>query len=197
MMKAVHKTVSRAIAAIATAAAAVLAVAPASVANAAVLDSGGGSALLKDGAGSGEVGSQAYDSSTVSSNLQKAETNGPVGLAGTAEQEQQYDVHGNVISAAVYQKFHVYGPEDMVFDGDAGGLTIPGAGAFWGTLFTSDLQRLYKDTVSFQYNALGTYLNINFFDSSGGFLGHIQAGAVSAVVGVGGGSGSWHNWEVA
>nr|ARM37711.1 virulence associated protein A [Prescottella equi] len=188
-MKTLHKTVSKAIAATAVAAAA--AMIPAGVANATVLDSGSSSAILNSGAGSGIVGSGSYDSSTTSLNLQKDEPNGRA--RKTAGQEQQYDVHGDVNSAVVYQRFHVFGPEGKVFDGDAGGLTLPGAGAFWGTLFTNDLQRLYKDTVSFQYNAGGPYLNINFFDSSGSFLGHIQSGGVSTVVGVGGGSGSWHN----
>ncbi|BCN46634.1 virulence-associated protein VapN [Prescottella equi] len=158
---------------------------PAGVANAQPLDVGGSSTIfVNDAFGSASMGDHGSSSSA-------PETAPKVRSQAAANQEQRYDVKGNVISAIFYQQFRVEGPQGKVFDGQAGGVTIPGGGAFWGSLFTGDLNRLYSDTASFEYNALGPYLNINFFDKNGVLLGHIQAGAVSSVVGVGGGTGSW------
>ncbi|MBM4480848.1 VapA/VapB family virulence-associated protein [Rhodococcus hoagii] len=120
-MKTLHKTVSKAIAATAVAAAA--AMIPAGVANATVLDSGSSSAILNSGAGSGIVGSGSYDSSTTSLNLRK--TNRTVEQAipparAAVRRSRRRHQRGRL------QRFHVFGPEGKVFDGDAGGLTLPG-----------------------------------------------------------------------
>nr|AFI49560.1 virulence associated protein D [Prescottella equi] len=111
-------------------------------------------------------------------------------------EDKEYDVSGRVVSALVYQYFIVTvdDAEDKkgkTFQGDAGGVTIPGVDFFWGTLHTPDLEKLYSDTVSFQYNAAATFLNINFFDSKGGRLGYVLAGAAGTVSGIGGGTGGW------
>jgi hypothetical protein len=50
---------------------------------------------------------------------------------------------------------------------------------------------LYNNTQSFQFNATPVYLNINFFDGNGNFLGSFQSGGISTVLGTGGGNGSW------
>ena len=54
-----------------------------------------------------------------------------------------------------------------------------------------DLEKLYRDTVSFEFNATSVYTSLVFFDSNHNVLGHFQAGAVSTVNGVGGGKGEW------
>lgn len=77
------------------------------------------------------------------------------------------------------------------FFGNGGGLFTPGGGALMGDIYTDDPVRLVTTTVSFQVNATPVYVNVNFFDAHSNFLGHLQAGAVSTVVGTGGGSGSW------
>lgn len=108
------------------------------------------------------------------------------------ESNASYTVQGSVASFIFYQRFQAEVKGGKTFKGDAGGVSGPGGGGFWGTLYTDDIQRLYRDTISFQYNVQTAYLNINFFDRNSKFLGHIQAGGVSTlVVGVGGGSGSW------
>lgn len=76
-------------------------------------------------------------------------------------------------------------------DGHGGGLFTPGAGGSWGHLYTDDIERLYRNTVSYQVNAAAAYLNVNFFDGHSNFLGHYQGGGVGTVVGVGGGTIRW------
>lgn len=101
-------------------------------------------------------------------------------------------VQGSVASAIFYFRFQVAVPGGKTFNGNAGGLSSPGGGGFWGDIYSNDLERLYRETVSFQFNATPAYLNINFFSSNHECLGSMHAGSVSIVSGVGGGSGSWH-----
>ena len=77
------------------------------------------------------------------------------------------------------------------FGGNAGGLGSLGGGALMGDVYMDDLDKLYKNTVSFEYNATPVYTNVNFFDSDSNLLGHFQAGAVSVCSGIGDGTGSW------
>ena len=60
-----------------------------------------------------------------------------------------------------------------------------------GDVYTNDLERLYSDTVSFEFQATPVYTSLLFFDKHSNLLGHFQAGSVSIVTGIGGGSGSW------
>ncbi|MBP0079886.1 VapA/VapB family virulence-associated protein [Prescottella equi] len=53
------------------------------------------------------------------------------------------------------------------------------------------LERLHRETVSFEYNAIGPYLNTNLFAGDGSLLGHVQSGALSSLVDIGGGKGAW------
>ncbi|MEH1905990.1 MAG: VapA/VapB family virulence-associated protein [Nostoc sp.] len=103
----------------------------------------------------------------------------------------KYFAEGSVTSYAFYLKFEVNIDNGKSFDGKAGGLSSPGVGALFGDIYTDDLNRLYANTVSFQFNATLVYLNINFFDKHSNFLGHFQSGGISTVLGTGGGSGSW------
>ncbi|BCN46627.1 virulence-associated protein VapO [Prescottella equi] len=115
-----------------------------------------------------------------------------IATKATAERENTYSVHGLVTSLAVYQHFSVTVEDGgKTFTGDSGGISIPGVAVLKGTLFTDDLQRLYNDTVSFEYNAVGPYMNINFFDSHGTLLGHVQSGSIGTLTGIGGGTGGW------
>ena len=55
-----------------------------------------------------------------------------------------------------------------------------------------ELERLYRDTDSFEVNVTPVYTSVLFFDKSSRLLGHDQAGAVSTPTGgIGGGKGSW------
>ncbi len=134
------------------------------------------------------------DSNLSENDHSSAETNGQLSFAteATAEQGYTYSVHGLVTSLAVYQHFSLTVEDDgKTFTGDSGGISVPGVAVLKGTLFTEDLQRLYKDTVSFQYNAVGPYMNINFFDSHSTLLGHVQSGSIGTLTGIGGGTGGW------
>ncbi len=112
--------------------------------------------------------------------------------ASKVGEESNFAVRGVVVSALFYQHLEITVSGGETFDGDGGGLSVPGGGALWGTLFTRDLQRLYDETVSFEFNAAGLFVNVNFFDKDGILLGHVESGAVSTAVGIGGGTGRWH-----
>ncbi|WGD37439.1 VapA/VapB family virulence-associated protein [Lysinibacter sp. HNR] len=110
-------------------------------------------------------------------------------------QDQVYDVSGTVIGALFYSRLHIDmkgGGSSKHLDGDAGGLFTPGAGVLVNAgLHTDDLARLFSDTVSFQINSTPLGLEINFFDGNSHLLGYILAGAISTVLGTGGGTASW------
>ncbi|WP_044401912.1 VapA/VapB family virulence-associated protein [Lacinutrix sp. Hel_I_90] len=104
---------------------------------------------------------------------------------------QSYPANGSVASFIFYLKFQVNVTGGKSFNGNAGGASTPGGGALIGDVYTSDINRLYKDTKSFQFNATPVYTSLIFFDGNSNVLGTFQAGAVSTVAGIGGGSGSW------
>src|SRR6266496_5257253 len=70
--------------------------------------------------------------------------------------------------------------------GDGGGAYSLGGGYFWGKHNTADIDRLHRDTVSFQVNVTPVYANINFFDGSSNFLGHFEGGGACLGGGTGG-----------
>ncbi|WP_445721753.1 VapA/VapB family virulence-associated protein [Flavobacterium sp.] len=75
--------------------------------------------------------------------------------------------------------------------GHGGGLFTPGGGGSWGHLYTNDIERLYRDTISFQVNAAQVYLNVNFFDAHSNLLGSYHGGGIGTVRGIGGGTTKW------
>ncbi|HEY0603384.1 MAG TPA: VapA/VapB family virulence-associated protein [Herpetosiphonaceae bacterium] len=103
----------------------------------------------------------------------------------------KYAATGSVASLIFYLKFQVSIKGGKTFNGNAGGASSPGGGALFGDVYTDDLDRLYRDTVSFEFNATPVYLSILFFDGNSNLLGHFQSGAVSTVLGIGGGKGEW------
>ena len=102
-----------------------------------------------------------------------------------------YPATGSVASLIFYLKFQVQVKGGETFNGNAGGIASPGGGALFGDIYTDNLANLYANTVSFSFQGTPVYLSIQFFDSHSNLLGHLQAGAVSIVTGVGGGSGRW------
>ncbi len=104
---------------------------------------------------------------------------------------ESYSANGSVASFIFYLQFQVRVSGGKSFNGKAGGVTSPGGGALIGDVYTDDIDRLYRDTVSFEFQATSVYTSLLFFDSSSNLLGHFQSGSVSTVNGVGGGSGSW------
>tara|TARA_R110002020_G_scaffold187119_6_gene385263 strand:+ start:2067 stop:2504 length:438 start_codon:yes stop_codon:yes gene_type:complete len=119
----------------------------------------------------------------------------PEQIDGVAEalmsSTKSYPATGSVASLIFYLKFQVNITDGKSFNGHAGGASSPGGGALFGDVYTDDLDRLYRDTVSFEFQATPVYLSVLFFDSHSKLLGHFQSGAVSIVTGIGGGKGSW------
>lgn len=105
--------------------------------------------------------------------------------------EGRYPATGSVASLIFYLKFQVNITNGKSFNGHAGGASFPGGGALIGDVYTDNLERLYSDTVSFEFQATPVYTSLLFFDKNSNLLGHFQAGSVSIVTGIGGGTGSW------
>lgn len=102
--------------------------------------------------------------------------------------------NGSIIGGIFYARYTcdiVVNGKNYAGIGNGGGLFTPGGGALLGSVYTSDPVRLVTTTVSFQINATPVYVNINFFDNHSNLLGNLQVGAVSTVVGTGGGTASW------
>lgn len=97
---------------------------------------------------------------------------------------------GSIVSVIFYVKFQIK-CEGFEFNGQGGGLSSPGAGALFGDLYITEPD-IYRDTVSFAYVSTPVYCAVMFFDSSSKLLGHLQSGAVSVILGTGGGSGTWN-----
>lgn len=124
--------------------------------------------------------------------LSPEQTQAAVELIQSTAGTTGYAATGNVASFIFYLQFQVNIKDGKAFNGKAGGVSTPGGGALFGTVYTSDLDRLYRDTVSFQFTALASvYLSIVFFDGHSNALGTFQAGGISTVNGTGGGSGHW------
>ena len=103
-----------------------------------------------------------------------------------------YAANGSVASLIFYQKWQVVIKDGgKTFNGNAGGISTPGGGALFGTVYTSDINRLYSDTHSFSFNSVSVYTNVLFYDKHSNYLGTFQAGGLSTVAGNGGGTGSW------
>lgn len=79
------------------------------------------------------------------------------------------------------------------FLGNAGGISSPGGGGGWGTIWATDdnFDRLYGATTGFEINMAVAYTSVVFFDDDGWTLGHIQTGSFSTAAGIAYGSGTW------
>jgi len=110
---------------------------------------------------------------------------------GIKAASQKYAANGTIASFIFYQQITVNVTGGKTFKGHAGGIGLPGGGGSWGDVYTDDINRLYRDTHSFQFIDSGVYFTVNFFDSHSNFLGTFQAGALSVSPGTGGGTGSW------
>lgn len=118
--------------------------------------------------------------------MQEAVTAIQASAANTA-----YAANGSVASLIFYMKFQVSVKGGKTFNGNAGGIAVPGGGALFGTVYTDDINALYNNTKSFQFTCTPVYTSLVFFDGNSKVLGTFQAGSVSTVTGTGGGSGSW------
>ena len=106
---------------------------------------------------------------------------------------QKYPATGTSLGVIFYARYtvNVKGSGGKSFEGNGGGIAGIGGGALIGDVYTDDLDRLYRDTVSFEYNSAFAYTSVLFFDKNSQLLGHFQSGSVSTLAGVGGGQGKW------
>ncbi|WP_268846123.1 VapA/VapB family virulence-associated protein [Flavobacterium aestivum] len=74
---------------------------------------------------------------------------------------------------------------------DLGNLVSDG-GIFSGDIYTEDINRLYNDTVSFEFKNTAIYLCLVFFDRDSNNLGAFKCGAFSPVDSSGIGFGTWY-----
>jgi hypothetical protein len=99
---------------------------------------------------------------------------------------------GSIMSMIFYLQITVDSPDDeRHFVGNVGGVSTPGGGALIGDIYSDDFDKLYNNTNVIQLTATPVYTCVIFFDSQSNVLGSFQAGAVSTVAGVGGGTGQW------
>lgn len=102
-----------------------------------------------------------------------------------------YQCNGSVVGVLFYFHFSGNVTNGKTFTGNAGGIGSVGAGALMGDIYTNDLPGLYANTVAFQFTGTPVYFSIIFFDKNHNALGTWQCGAVSIVIGTGGGSASF------
>jgi hypothetical protein len=102
-----------------------------------------------------------------------------------------YPATGSVASLIFYMKCQCTITGGKTFNGSAWGISFPGGGALFGDVYTSDINALYANTVSFTLVCTPVYTTFIFNDVNGNALGSFQAGSISTVSGTGGGSGSW------
>ena len=108
------------------------------------------------------------------------------------EATNKYPAVGSFISAALYYHFWLnLKNQNNHFEGNAGGIGLPGGGAMVGDIYTDDLNRLLKDTDGFQFGTTPLYFEITFFSKQHDYLGTFQAGGIAVNLGTGGGNGSW------
>lgn len=104
----------------------------------------------------------------------------------------KYAANGSFVSAVFYYHFWVnLKDQNKQFNGNAGGIGAPGGGAMVGDVYTDDLDRLLKDTYSFQFGTTPLYFELTFFTKQSEYLGTFQAGGIGVTLGTGGGNGGW------
>jgi Rhodococcus equi virulence-associated protein len=120
----------------------------------------------------------------VSEELIKATENG-------LDNTTAYAANGSIASAVIYQWCNCAVSNGKTFSGKSWGISFPGGGALFGTVYTSNINNLYSQTTSFAFTGTAVYTAFYFYDDNHNLLGTFQAGSVSTVSGTGGGSGSW------
>jgi Rhodococcus equi virulence-associated protein len=103
-----------------------------------------------------------------------------------------YPASAYAISLVFYMRVEVQlNGAAQKFSGNAGGVGQPGAGGFFGNVYTDDLAKLYAQTRVFEYHGTYVYTGVTFWDDDSNLLGHFEGGGLGIMVGVGGGTGSW------
>jgi len=97
---------------------------------------------------------------------------------------------GSIMSMIFYLQINI-DCDGRHFSSDVGGASSPGGGALIGDIYSDDFDKLFKNTNNIQFTATPVYTSVVFFDSESKALGTFQAGSVSTVAGIGGGTGKW------
>lgn len=105
--------------------------------------------------------------------------------------DKKYPATGNIEGGIVYARLNVEVKGGQKCGSDVWGAFTPGAGALIGDIYTSDIDTLYRDTVSCEVNATPLYVNVNFINAKTQIIGSFQAGGISTIVGVGAGKCIW------
>lgn len=116
-------------------------------------------------------------------------------LAALKEAAVSYAANASWVSFIFYARVYlnVTSGNTNSFDGNAGGIAVPGGGSSAGTLYLQPhvtLELLYKNTASFSLVAAVAYIGIQLWNSQGYLMAHYEGGGVS-VAGTVTGTGSW------
>jgi hypothetical protein len=118
-------------------------------------------------------------------------------LKSLASFTTKYKAECSIASAVFYAQVDVSVANQKNANGHAGGLFTPGGGISFGDLYTTDIDRLHRDTVSFAIiivkpgPILPGYTGVTFYDAHSTILGDFRGVAIGTVQGVGGGTTTW------
>ena len=101
--------------------------------------------------------------------------------------------NGSIVSAIFYLKFNIK-TDKMEFNGNDGGVAIPGAAYIDGDIYFTGSNTeidLLNNTVSFAFVSTPVYCAVFFIDSNSSTIAHLQSGSIGLITGTGGGTGSW------
>ena len=114
---------------------------------------------------------------------------------------EHVDCQCNIISALFYMNVMIYVYDDThtkyveKFDGNCGGIAIPGDSEFPSCTITAcdgyTIQDVYDQTHSFECTSASIAVSIVFFNKNHDAIGHLEGGGAGSVIGEFGGTGSF------
>ncbi len=103
----------------------------------------------------------------------------------------RYPTKGTVASRVFYLHFQVQTEGGKMFNGRLPDISSPAGGTMEGDLYTNNIDRLYRDTVDFEFQSNSIYTSLLFFDYRGHLLGHFKGSPLLSHGGIGVGTGKW------
>ena len=125
--------------------------------------------------------------------MNSAQDGAKLSIDAIPENQSITGITGSVLCVVFYWRIAMYAPDGQEYFGNAGGIGSVGASALQGGSLTGipDLNTLYANAISFQFNSIAVALNVNFFDGNSNLVGAFIGGGVGVCMGTGGGSGCW------
>jgi hypothetical protein len=111
-------------------------------------------------------------------------------LAALKAPATTYPCIATIICLIFYMRVAIAITGGKSFSGNAGGICLPPGGTGGGQVYTNDINKLYKDTVSFALVTAAAYLHVTFYDKDSNILGTAECGG-AYTAGATGGTGSW------